>query len=228
MIDLNKILFVIPARGGSKGLPGKNIKILAGKPLIYYSIDIARALTSDDNICVSTDDNEIIKVVEKYGLKVPFVRPEQFATDTATTNDVLLHALSFYDSVGDNYDVIVLLQPTSPLRTAQQVKDAIEIYDNRLDMVVSVMRSHAASVLCNEDDKGFLRLTFNKSGKGRQEFDTFYEYNGAIYLMNVASLKEKGILGFDKIKKYVMDELQSIDIDTELDWMVAELILNEK
>jgi len=117
------ILYLIPARGGSKGIPHKNIKSLAGKPLIYYSIDVARELTTDDNICVSTDDNEIIKVVENYGLKVPFKRPDELATDNATTNDVILHAINFYESIGKQYDIIVLLQPTSPLRKSQHVKE---------------------------------------------------------------------------------------------------------
>ena len=92
---MEDILVVIPARGGSKGLPGKNIKNLCGKPLIAYSIDVARAITLDDNICVSTDDHKIIDVVEKYGLHVPFVRPAELASDTASTNDVLLHAVKF-------------------------------------------------------------------------------------------------------------------------------------
>ena len=114
-----KILYIIPARGGSKGIPHKNIKPLNGKPLIYYTIDVARQLTSDENICVSSDDAEIIQAVEDYGLKVPFKRPDHLSTDTATTNDVLLHALNFYQSKGINYEVIILLQPTSPLRTVQ-------------------------------------------------------------------------------------------------------------
>lgn len=223
-----KILYVIPARGGSKGIPHKNIKLLNGKPLIYYSIDVARQLTSDDHICVSTDDEDIIKVVEEYGLNVLYKRPYNLATDSATTNDVLLHAISYYESKGENYEVIVLLQPTSPLRTAQQVKEAMKLYNNQLDMVVSVKRSHAASVMCHEDENGFLELTFNKSGKGRQDFDTFYEYNGAIYVINVASLKEKGLSGFTRKKRYVMDELHSVDIDTEIDWKLAEIIVKEK
>ena len=90
-------LIIIPARGGSKGIPHKNIKLLNGKPLICYSIDIARQYTTDENICVTTDDNEIISVVEQYGLKVPFVRPAELATDTASSNDVLVHALNFYE-----------------------------------------------------------------------------------------------------------------------------------
>ena len=101
---MEDILVVIPARGGSKGLPGKNIKNLCGKPLIAYSIDVARAITIDDNICVSTDDQKIIDVVEKYGLHVPFVRPAELASDTASTNDVLLHAVKFYEDKGKKFN----------------------------------------------------------------------------------------------------------------------------
>ena len=223
-----KILYIIPARGGSKGIPHKNIKPLNGKPLIYYTINVARQLTSDENICVSSDDEEIIQAVEDYGLKVPFKRPDHLATDTATTNDVLLHALNFYQSKGINYEVIILLQPTSPLRTVQHVREAMDLYDNKLDMVVSVKKSHAASVLCSENDNGYLEFCFNKSGSRRQDFSSYYEYNGAIYIINVERLKEKGLSRFTKKKKYVMDELTSFDIDIPLDLIIVESILKMK
>lgn len=228
MIDKSKVLFIIPARGGSKGVPGKNIKPLLGKPLIHYSIDVARELTDDEHICVSTDDKRIIETVENYGLRVPFQRPDELATDSATTNDVLLHALSFYESIGEKYELIILLQPTSPLRTAKQVKEAMELYDNNLDMVVSVKQSHTASVLCHEAENGFLELTLNKSLIGRQHFENYYEYNGAIYVINAVSLKDKGLSGFTKKKKYLMDEMSSIDIDTIIDWELTEMIFKKK
>ena len=123
-----RALVIIPARGGSKGIPRKNIKPFDGKPLIYYTIDCARAICSDEDICVSTDDAEIITVVEQYGLKVPFVRPAELATDTAGTYEVLLHALEFYEKRGVHYDVVVLLQNTSPFRAPQQVKEALNLY----------------------------------------------------------------------------------------------------
>ncbi len=223
-----EILYVIPARGGSKGIPHKNIKLLAGKPLICYSIDIARGLTSDENICLSTDDNEIIKLVEDYGLKVPFVRPEQYATDSATTNDVLIHAIEFYEATGKQYDVIVLLQPTSPLRKIQQVQEALTLYCNEIDMVVSVKESHAAIVLCDENNDGYLEMLFNKSGDRRQNIAKYYEYNGAIYIINVDRLKEFSLSGLIRKKKYVMDEASSIDIDNEFDWLHAEFLLLEQ
>lgn len=223
-----KILYVIPARGGSKGIPYKNIKPLNGKPLIYYTIDVARQLTNDDNICVTTDDDKIIEVVKKYGLEVPFKRPEYLATDSATTNDVLLHAIDYYENNSKNYDVLVLLQPTSPLKKAVQVREALKIYNDQLDMVVSVKESHAASVICSENENGFLELCLNKESSRRQDLSSFYEYNGAIYIINIKSLKEKGLSGFNRKKKYVMDELSSIDIDIPLDLIIVESILKQE
>ena len=225
---MDNILVVIPARGGSKGLPGKNIKPLCGKPLIEYSIDVARAITSDDNICVSTDDQKIIDVVENYGLSVPFVRPADLASDTASTNDVLLHAINFYESWEKKYDVILLLQPTSPLRTIEQVKEAIRMYRTDIDMVVSVTKSHAPAVLCNDNSEGYVDLVYNKYAGGRQSLPTFYEFNGAIYVVNVNSLKNKGLGGFDKRIKYIMSKETSIDIDDIYDFMLIESILKNK
>ena len=120
-----KTLVVIPARGGSKGIPHKNIKPLNGKPLICYSIDVARKFTTDEHICVTTDDDEIIKVVEDYGLKVPFKRPEELATDHCGSNEVIQHAYQFYTKQGVQYDAIMLLQPTSPFRKVEFLNEAV-------------------------------------------------------------------------------------------------------
>ena len=112
-----KSLFLITARGGSKGIPHKNIKPLNGKPLIYYAIDVARQFVEDEDICVSTDGDDIIKTVEDYNLKVLFKRPAELASDTAGSDEVILHAVQYYEALGRLYDNIVLLQPTSPFRT---------------------------------------------------------------------------------------------------------------
>ena len=223
-----KILYVIPARGGSKGIPHKNIKPLNGKPLIYYSIDVARQLTTDEHICVSTDDEEIIEVVENYGLKVPFIRPNHLATDSATTNDVLLHVIEYFESKGIYYDTVVLLQPTSPLRNVIHVNESLKLFNDTLDMVVSVKESHAASVICSENENGFLELFINKSAKRRQDISSFYEYNGAIYVINVSRLKNKGINGFSLNRKYLMDQISSYDIDSPIDWLIVESIIKSK
>lgn len=225
-----KILVVIPARGGSKGIPHKNIKLLDGKPLICYSIDVARQITSDNHICVSTDDEEIATVVEAYGLNVPFKRPKHLATDTATTNEVILHAIDFYESQEYRYDTLLLLQPTSPFRTAEQIKEALDIFEKETDcdMLVSVKQSHAASVLCIENQDGFLELCHNNGYGIRQNFERFYEYNGAIYIIDIEKLKEKGLSHLNRKKKYCMDDFSSIDIDTPMDWIIAESMLKNR
>ncbi len=225
-----KSLVIIPARGGSKGIPYKNIKPLNGKPLIEYAIDVARQITSDEYICVSTDDSEIIRVVENYGLKVPFVRPDYLATDTVGTYEVLLHALSFYEQLGCHFDNILLLQTTSPFRQAQHVKEALSLYNENVDMVVSVKEVVANPYYnCFEEDAdGYLYVS---KGDGnlvrRQDAPKAWEYNGAIYVINPSSLKRTSLGNFKKKIKYVMDDLHSIDLDTIFDWTLAELVIKE-
>ena len=225
-----KILVIIPARGGSKGIPHKNIKPFNGKPLIYYTIDEAREIVDDEDICVSTDDPEIIKCVEDYGLKVPFVRPAELATDTAGTYEVLLHALNYYEQQGKHYDVAMLLQNTSPFRTAEHVKEALKLYTPDMDMVVSVKECAANPYYCvfEENKDGFLHVC---KGDGnifrRQDAPKVYEYNGAIYVMNAAVLKTTHMHKMQKRIKYVMDELSSFDLDTIWDWKMAEMIKKE-
>jgi len=225
-----KPLVIIPARGGSKGIPHKNIKPLAGKPLIYYSIDTARQIVPDEDICVSTDDQNIIHCVEDYGLKVPFVRPAELATDTAGTYEVLLHALNYYEQQGKTYDVVVLLQNTSPFRTSEQVQEAIQLYHPEIDMVVSVKECSANPYYCVFEENGYGFLNICK-GDGnitrRQDAPKVYEYNGAIYVINPKSLKEMPLYKFTKRIKYVMDEKSSLDLDTMNDWHMAELIISK-
>lgn len=225
-----KSLVIIPARGGSKGIPHKNIKPLDGKPLIYYTIDTARTIAPDEDICVSTDDDEIIQVVENYGLNIPFKRPEELATDTAGTYEVLLHALDFYEKQGKHYDAVVLLQNTSPFRRAEQVKEALNLYNNNVDMVVSVKECAANPYYCvfEEDSNGYLHVC---KGDGnifrRQDAPKVYEYNGAIYIMNAETLKTTHMHKMKKRVKYVMDEVSSFDLDTMTDWKIAEMIKKE-
>ncbi len=222
-----KTLYLIPARGGSKGIPHKNIKLLSGKPLIQYSIEVARELAADDDICLSTDDLQIKSVAEGLGLKVPFLRPDYLASDTAGTSDVIVHALDFYAQQGIVYDVVVLLQPTSPLRTMQNVKDCIALYTPEIDMVTTVKESSVSAVLCRENSLGYLEQVIGGTNVRRQDAEKLYEYNGAVYVINAKSVKEKGLGGFTKIRKCIMSEENSIDIDTMLDWQLIELIIKK-
>lgn len=224
-----KFLYVIPARGGSKGVPGKNTKLLGGKHLIYYTIEVARALTEDENICVSTDDEKIKILVEKTGLKTPFLRPAELSTDGAGMHEVLLHALENYRLKEKEYDALILLQPTSPFRKSWQVQKAIELWKPGIDMVVSVKETKANPyyALFEENADGFLEKSKKGNFKTRQECPNVYELNGAIYVIDVAILKKQPMSSFTKIKKYVMDDETSIDIDTPLDWKIAEHLVQE-
>lgn len=227
---MGNILYVIPARGGSKGIPCKNIKMLAGRPLIAYTIDVAKQLADNADICLSTDDGNIAKVAADCGLEVPFMRPAELATDTAGTYEVLMHALDFYKDKGKEYDILVLLQPTSPLRTADDVKGALSLFTPDIDMVVSVKEA-ATNPYYNayeEDSDGFLHISKgNGTFTRRQDAPHVWEYNGAVYVINVASLYKMQLGEFRRRRCYVMDSFRSLDLDTSLDWAVAEIIMKK-
>ena len=223
-------LVVIPARGGSKGVPGKNIKLLNQKPLIHYTIEAARKVFEDQYIYVSTDSTDIKSISEQTGLTVTFLRPEHLATDTANTRDVLLHALKQFTLINKQEpDVIILLQPTSPFRKSVHIREALKLYTSNLDMVVSVKEteSNPYYVLFEENESGFLKKSKEGSFTRRQDCPKVWEYNGAIYVINVKSLKKNDISNFSKIKKYIMPLNNSIDIDTELDFLMASLFLKK-
>lgn len=228
-MKLQDTLFIIPARGGSKGLPRKNILPLGGKPLICHSIDAARGLSDDRHICVSTDDAEIKKVVEDYGLPLPFVRPAELATDTAGSREVLLHALDFYQhTLGRSYTRICLLQPTSPLRKARHIEEAMQLWQDDLDMVVSVRESKANPYFnLFEEEEGYLKKSKPGNYIRRQEAPPVWEYNGAIYIIRPAALKSLPIAQFGKVRKYVMSEADSVDLDTELDYRLLQQLFEK-
>lgn len=219
-------LVVIPARGGSKGVPGKNIKQLNGKPLIHYTIDAARKIFSDSQILVSTDSEEIKACAEETGLKVPFLRPAELATDTSGSYEVLLHAIDFYRQSGATADILVLLQPTSPFRTEKHIKEAMRLFSKDVDMVVSVKetKSNPYYVLFEENEAGFLKKSKEGNFTRRQDCPRVWEYNGAIYVINVATLLDKTFAQFERVVKYEMGEKESHDIDDMMDWKIAEIL----
>ncbi len=226
---MNKLV-IIPARGGSKGLPNKNILLLNNKPLIYYTLEVARQLFEDKYIYVSTDSLKIKHLVEKTGLKVPFIRPKSLASDVSGMHEVLIHALNHFSSFNkEKIDVIILLQPTSPLRTVDHVKSAIKIYNKNLDMVVSVKKTDSNPYynLFEEDENNFLKKIIDSDFVTRQNCPEVWEYNGAIYIINVSSLKKQKLHKMKKIKKYKMDKLSSVDIDDNFDFKFSEYLLNE-
>ncbi|PWB24559.1 cytidylyltransferase domain-containing protein [Flavobacterium sp. HTF] len=223
-----KILYIIPARGGSKGVLNKNIRNLNGKPLISYSIEAALEISDSEDICVSTDSLEIKKIVEDSGLKVPFLRPSDIASDSATTEDVLLHAINFYKSIGINYEYIVYLQPTSPLRKSDHIRGAIQLIDSNVELIVSVKEtdSNPYYVLFEENNDGILKKTKDGIYTRRQDCPVVYELNGAIYVIKVDKLLEKGYQKLN-MTKYVMPKEASIDIDDIVDFKIAEILMNE-
>ena len=222
-----KGLVIIPARSGSKGIPNKNIKILNGKPLIHYTVEAAREVFDDESIIVSTDSERIKKVTEATGLQIPFLRPEFLATDEAKTEDVLIHSINyFFDKNNYHPDYIVLLQPTSPFRNGTHIREAISLFDKNCDMIVSVKetKSNPYYILFEEDEDGFIKKSKKGTFTRRQDCPKVWELNGAIYVINCESLISKGMKNFNKILKYEMEEVFSLDIDNNMDWKVAEII----
>lgn len=224
-----KPLVIIPARGGSKGVPGKNIRPLNGKPLIHYTIEAARAVFPDEQILVSTDDPRIREVAEQTGLKVPFLRPAELATDTAGSQEVLLHALEAAAASGYAADTVVLLQPTSPFRTETHIREAMQLFREGVDMVVGVKetRSNPYYVLFEENEAGFLEKSKKASFTRRQDCPKVWEINGAVYIIRVSELRGGPIGSFERVVKYEMDEWSSHDIDTPFDWDMAELMIKK-
>ena len=224
----NSTLFIIPARGGSKGIPRKNISLIAGRPPIAYSIDVALQFAAPEMVCLSTDDEEIRLTAESLGLPVPYRRPAEFAADNSGSREVILDAMDYYDRRGIGYDKVVLLQPTSPLRSAADVEQALALYSADIDMVVSVVEAKANPYYdCFEtDNDGFLRIS---KGDGlltrRQDAPKAWQYNGAVYVINPKSLRKMPMGSFGKRVPSPMPASRSIDIDSPLDLLIAETIL---
>lgn len=225
-------IFLIPARGGSKGIPNKNTKRLDGKPLLHYSIELARNFVDDSRIIVSTDSSKIARCAEEVGLPVPFMRPEELATDTAGTYEVILHAREYCKNVGIEVDAFVLLQPTSPLRTVNQLKEILCVYNHNVDLVVSVVKSahNPYFVSYQENDDGMLEPVLESSRLvRRQDCPDVYNVNGAFYVINSKSLgKYVSLPDFPKKIKYEMDSYTSIDIDEPLDWEICEYLIRKR
>ncbi|TKC05261.1 acylneuraminate cytidylyltransferase family protein [Pedobacter frigoris] len=225
-----KTLILIPARAGSKGLKGKNVKNLGELPLIAYSILFAKEVaTHNDIVCISTNDPEVIDIAEKYNLPVPFVRPDALASDFAGSYEVIMHALNHYDALDINFDSVLLLQPTSPFRLVEDFNKMNALYTADCDMVVSVCVSKNSPYfnLFEQDQYGYLKKSKESDGIRRQDCPEVYAFNGSMYLISVAALKRTNFQGFTKIIKSVMPEERSIDIDNMRDWKIAEYFLIE-
>lgn len=224
------ILGLIPARGGSKELPRKNIRPLLGKPLIAWTIEQALASQYLDKVIVSTDEGEIAEISKQYGANVPFMRPKELATDEAKGIKVVFHALKWLEKHNEFYDLIMLLQPTSPLRTTEDITNAIELlFIKNAQAIISVCvtehHPYWANMLpSNGCMKDFLRPEV--VNKNRQDLPIFYRLNGAIYLAYCSYLKMQKEFWGSKTYAYIMSRNTSIDIDDEFDLTFAEFILS--
>ncbi len=221
-------LWLIPARGGSKGIPKKNIKLFCGQPLITLAIEQAKKCASEEDvILVSTDSPEIKEIAEKSGIVIPFLRPEELSNDTASSYSVIMHALKEYAEQGITFEKVVLLQPTSPLRNVEDIRNAVKCWNADTDMVVSVSeaRTNPYYNAFETDNDGYLHIS---KGPGtftrRQDAPKVWEYNGAVYVMSVDSLNKMPMNQFKRIIPSPMPSSRSIDLDTPEDWIIAETI----
>jgi CMP-N,N'-diacetyllegionaminic acid synthase len=227
----DSFLAIIPARKGSKRLPNKNILPLGHKPLINWTIEAAINSHLFETVIVSTDSEEIAEIANKAGAEIPFIRPLHLANDAASSIDVVIHAINHYKTQGKNFDYIVLLQPTSPLRTSTDITDAIKVLEEKeANSVISVCEMDHSPLWSNtlpSDNslKNFLKPEIQ--GKRSQDLKTYYRLNGAIYICKTeALLMDQSFITKDKSYGFIMDKNKSVDIDSELDFKFAEFLVN--
>lgn len=225
------ILGLIPARGGSKGFPRKNIGQLLGKPLIAWVIEGALASKYLDRLIVSTDDDEIVEISKKYGAEVPFMRPKELATDEAIRIDVVSHTINWIQKNNKFYDLLMLLQPTSPLRTSEDIDRAIELlFSKKAKAVVSVCEAEHHPYWSNTLPKNGCMENFIKPeimSKNRQQLPLFYRLNGAIYLAYCDYIENQRSFFGKETFAYIMPQGKSIDIDNEVDFKLAEILMKK-
>ena len=229
MTDAGKILMLIPARGGSKRLPRKNVLPLAGKPLICWTIEAALATELDARIVVSSDDEEILDIARQYAEKgvVAYRRPDELATDTASTVDVAIDAIKAEKAQGHEPETIILLQPTSPLRKAEDILSALYIFEEYgcSDTVVSVCEVDHPTAWIGTVGDGSRLEGIDLSGKRSQDYKKEYRLNGAVYAADVSLLHEKTSLFSLRVRASVMPKERSVDIDDLIGLKACEAII---
>lgn len=228
----DRVIAIIPARSGSKGLKDKNIRSLCGKPLLAYTIETAQASGLFDCIHVSTDSGRYAEIARNYGADVPFLRNSQYALDNSITWEVVGDVLEQYKNIAKEFDVVAVLQPTSPLRSKKNIIESNKMfYHKNANTIISVCESEHSPYWNNtiHDDgnmEGFIKTEY--WGKTRQELPQTYRINGAIYWIRVDVLNNLKNLYDDKCFAYIMSKYESIDIDDELDFKLAEVLMKEK
>ncbi len=225
-----KVLALIPARGGSKRLPGKNIRPLGGKPLIVWSIEIAQGITEICDILVSTDDAAIAAISRAAGALVPWLRPAELATDTASGTDAALHALDWYEREKGRVDGLLLLQPTSPFRSRKTLIRGIELFKtNQGRPVIGISPAVSHPMWCFRIEVDSMQPFVEGGGLHlrSQDLPPAYVVNGAFYLINPNDLKRDRTFFSEAMVPLVIDHpVESLDIDTEYDWQTAEAMLS--
>ena len=228
------MIALIPARGGSKGLPGKNIKNLCGKPLIAHTIGAALNASGIDRVVVTTDSEEIAEIAKQYGAEVPFLRPEGLAGDTSCAVDVYLHAVHFLQKEsGQEIQKFMVLLPTAPLRGSENIEQALkEFYEKKAETLISMKEAETPiSWYYGMNEEGRVKnLGFDGQNavKNRQVNNVYYIPNGAIYILDTRLLREKRTYYSDNTVAYLMSQEESVDIDCALDFKIAELLLSQK
>ncbi|WP_078125506.1 cytidylyltransferase domain-containing protein [Leptospira alexanderi] len=227
-----KLLTVIPARGGSKRLPGKNIRILGNKPLIAWSIEVVKQIPEICDILVSTDDEKIAEIAKKFGAFVPWLRPADLATDTSSSIDVVLHTLNWYEKEKQEVDGVILLQPTSPFRRKESIRKGVEIFlkNEKKSTVLGVSPANPHPMWCFKLENGSLKPFCGDGGLHlrSQDLPPAYFVDGSFYLTPKIHLKEKRTFYTEIVVPLITRyEEESLDIDTESDWKWAEGILKE-
>lgn len=223
-----KRLAIIPVRSGSKGLPNKNILPLAGKPLMHWTIEAALASGVFSEVFVSTDSQLYAEIAEQAGVSVPILRPEHLATDQASTIDVVLDVLNYFSARGKEFDEVAVLQATSPLRTAQDIQQAVSLMtERRAPSVISVAPAEHPPLWTQPLAEDLCMSSFAEAirDQPRQALGKFYRLNGAIYLAKAEFLRTQKTFLTPETVAFVMEMRRSVDIDTEMDFLWAEFIL---
>lgn len=231
MLNNKRILAIIPARGGSKGIPHKNIADLCGKPLIAYTIEEAKKSKYIDYVLISTDDEKIKEKAIEYGGNVPFIRPKNLSDDKSKSIDVVIHSIDYLKNQGNLFDYVILLQPTSPLRNVNDIDEALEkVISSEYESLVSVSEVDENPILMGTIEENKFKKILNISGNNvrRQEFPKVYIYNGAIYINSVEMLYREKVFVNDLTVPYVMPKERSMDIDEQMDLDIVELFIKEK
>lgn len=224
------MIAIIPARGGSKGLPGKNVKLLNGKPLIAYAIEAALKAKYIDRVIISTDDEDIAHVAVAFGAELPFMRPAELASDSAMAVDNYIYTINRLEKEGGvPIGAFVVLQPTSPLRIAEDIDGAIELFNEKnADSVISyTQEAHPVSWHKYVDTEGRFVDIFDSNIKNRQENRVSYYPNGAVYVFRTAMIRERKYYT-DRSYAYIMPRSRSVDIDFIEDFEYAEFLLSRK